>query len=420
MRISLASALAALIVGASTAQLSAQVTPRVYSPRESDAAPQIDLWLDQISYRVGDRVAPHFVAEVGAYVTIVRVSSDGQLRVLYPARPRDQKAYTPAQLVNDRVPYSSLDRRFDVLESRGIGFVFAIASFDKFNFGYYTSANDWSSVRLDNDSRYGDPFEIVRRFVDRTLADGSDFSMDYVSYDVSNDGTRSRYASRYGFSTVDDFYDSCITAFGLRYTPYCSGRYIPGYYPGYYPGSYPIIVSQPQAPRTNVPRNGNYAGKHIRPVTGDPIVDGSVPRPEPAAEGRLPERDAAAEAALAGRRARLPRDVTPRDRTPTNADTRPIEREPRVYTAPERPRDEPRVFTAPERPRAEPRPESRMEPRSEPRPEIRMEPRSQPSPPPAPPPPPPARVEVRSEPAPAPVIHPASPPSPAPAPVKDN
>jgi hypothetical protein len=265
-----------LLLAAMASALPAQTaSPRVFSPRESDNAPQIDLWLDQVSYDVGDRIAPHFESEPGAYVTIVRVTSDGEVRVLYPQRPRDQRQYDKAQLVNDRVPYSSLDRRFEVYESEGMGFVFAIASFSKFNYGYFTSGNEWSLNRLAS-IRYGDPFEIVRRFADRTLGDQSDFAMDYVSYQVYNEGQRSRYATRYAYNTYDDYYNSCLSAFGYGYTLYCQPYY----------QDYPIIIAagRHRQPRSNLPTDRHYAGKHIRPRVGDPILHGAPSEPQPAAE----------------------------------------------------------------------------------------------------------------------------------------
>ena len=316
-----------LLLAAMAAALPAQtVTPRVYSPRESDNAPQIDLWLDQVSYNIGDRIAPHFQSEPGAYVTIVRVTSDGEVRVLYPQHPRDQRQFDRAQLVNDRVPYSSFDRRFEVYESQGMGFVFAIASYSKFNYGYFTSGNEWSLSHLSS-IRYGDPFEIVRRFADRTLGDGADFAMDYVSYEVYNDAPQSRYATRYNYNTYDDYYNSCLSAFGYGYTSYCEP---------YYP-AYPIVVvSGPRGPRTNIPTDRHYAGKHIRPRVGDPILRGAPSEPQIATEGRLPNNHSAEEAAAAARRERLLRTATPRDRGAPNIDSRPVDAAPRIYTAPQR------------------------------------------------------------------------------------
>ncbi|MEP6508379.1 MAG: DUF4384 domain-containing protein [Gemmatimonadales bacterium] len=393
MRIVVATASAALLSVLASPLAAQTAQPRIYDVRQADNAPQVDLWLDQVDYHLGDRIAPHFVTEPGAYVTIVRINSDGQLRVLYPQRPRDQQRYQKAQLVNDRVPYYSGDSRFEVFESQGMGFVFAIASYDKFDFTYFSQGGEWSVARLANDGRYGDPFEIVRRFVDRTLSN-SDYSMDYVSYDVYNSGARSRYASRYGYHTFDDYYGDCVSAFGFRYTSYCRSAYSDYYGP--------IVVSHPNTPNQGQPSGRNYAGKHIRPVTGDPIVDG--PRElQPTTEGRFPANNTAEQAALAAHRDRLARQVTPRDRSVTNVDTRPIGNAPRVYASPVRAdpvqrqpdrvpvmRAEPRV----EQPRVEQqRAEPRHEPIAQPRVEVRNEPRAQPV--------------QRSEPAPRPTATPA-------------
>jgi hypothetical protein len=399
-----------LLVAAMASALPAQTaSPRVYTPRESESAPQIDLWLDQVSYNVGDRIAPHFQSESGAYVTILRVTSDGEVRVLYPQRPNDQRPYEKAQLVNDRVPYNSIDRRFEVYESEGMGFVFAIASYSKFDYSYFASGNDWSINHLAS-VRYGDPFEIVRRFADRTLGDRSDFAMDYVSYQVYNDAPRSRYASRYNYNTYDDYYDSCLSAFGYGYSLYCQPFY----------QDYPIIIaSAPRTPRKNNPTERHYAGKHIHPRVGDPILHGAPAEPQPTAEGRLPNNDAAAEA----RRERLLKSASPRDRGAPGADTRPLDAAPRIYTEPTR--------NIPDRPRSEPQrvtpPPRQSEPRSEP-PRMEMPQRMQPvqSAPrvevirPAPPPAPSPRVEVRNEPR-VEVIRPApAPPPPPPAPAKKD
>jgi hypothetical protein len=397
-----------LLLATMTTALSAQnASPRVFSPRESANAPQIDLWLDQVSYNIGDRIAPHFQSEPGAYVTIVRITSDGDVRVLYPQRPLDQRQFERSQLVNDRVPYSSFDRRFEVYESQGMGFVFAIASFSKFNYSYFTTGNEWSPTHLSS-IRYGDPFEIVRRFADRTLGDGSDFSMDYTSYQVYNDAPQSRYATRYAYNTYDDYYNSCLSAFGYGYTSYCQPYY----------QDYPIIiVAGPRGPRTNIPTNRHYAGKHIRPRIGDPLVHGAPSEARPEAEGRLPNNTSAEEAAAASRRERLLKTATPRDRGASNVDSHAVDAAPRIYTAPER--------TAPDRPRYEPQraaPAPRSEPervappvRSEP-PRIEMRPAPQRVQPVAPPP----RVEVRNEPR-VEVVRPAPPPPPPPpAPAKKD
>lgn len=312
MQKGLVAASAALLAAITSALPAQQASPRVYSVQEVSSAPQIDLWLGQVDYRYGDRITPFFDTDPGAYVTVLRVTSDGMLTVLYPRRPRDQEPFEQGQLVGNRVPFSSFDGRFNVNESDGIGFVFAIASFRKFNYSYFSQGGIWSSGRLAYEGGIGDPFEILRRFVDRTLGDDADFSMDYVSYRVTDYGSRTRYASRYSYNTYDDYYDSCLNAFGFRYTSYCRNAY-----PGYFG---PIIVSQPGTPIPKPSSGRNLAGKRIKPLTGDPVVEGAPTGPQLMTEGRVPTVNPAEAAAAASRRARMLREAKPRDREPTQVD----------------------------------------------------------------------------------------------------
>jgi hypothetical protein len=389
MRIGLVAASAVIVTAIASSLPAQQASPRYYDVREADNAPQIDLWLDQVTYRYGDRITPYFDTEPGAYVTVIRVTSDGQLTVLYPRRPKDQEPYQRSQLVNNRVPFSTYDGRFNVNESDGIGFVFAVASYHKFNFSYFTQAGAWNWGRLAYEGGIGDPFEIVRRFVDRTLGDNADFAMDYVSYRAVDYGTRSRYSTRYAYNDYNDYYDSCLSAFGFRYTSYCRNAY-----PGYYG---PIIVSQPGNPTPNTPSSSrNLAGKRIKPVTGDPVVGGAPDGPQPQTEGRLPTYDPAEASAEAAQRARLRRDATPRDRTPSQVEV-PVYRSMPV-APPQRAEPAPRAEPTPRQ--FERQPVIRAEPRVEQqRAEPRIEQRAEPSPMPVAP----ARVEVRNEPQPAPM-----------------
>lgn len=348
-KVRIAAASLALLTGAAT--LDAQTAyPRVFTPGDqSDYAPPVDIWLDATRYDYGDRIRPSFTTEPGAYVTIVRVSTDGELRVLYPLRPGLQAPYRFDALPDDRIPWSSSEAS-TLHESRGTGFVFAIASYERFDFRYYTTGGSWSIARLVGTGRNTDPFEILRRFLVQTLDDRAEYSMDYATYEVESSRQRSRYASRYGRYGYDDYYDLCMTAFGLRYTSYCRS-YSGGYYGPY------VVVSQPRA---HSPGPGSHKQFHLRPLTPDPLMTRSSSR-EPALEGRLESTDYRERAASA-RREQMTRDVRPR------IDVR------------SEPRSEPRRV---EPSRTEP---SHFEPsRADP---PRAEPRAQPSP----------RVEVRAEP----------------------
>ena len=79
-------AFAMLFAVASAAQ--AQSDPRVYTPQFGDPAdndvPYVQVWLQGQSFDYGDVIRPYVTTDPGAYLTIVRVTTDGNLQVLYP------------------------------------------------------------------------------------------------------------------------------------------------------------------------------------------------------------------------------------------------------------------------------------------------------------------------------------------------
>jgi hypothetical protein len=333
-------AFAMLFAVASAAQ--GQSDPRVYTPQFGDPAdndvPYVQVWLQGQSFDYGDVIRPYVTTDPGAYLTIVRVTTDGNLQVLYPYEPRDQAPYNPARFSNDRVPMTR-SSGFFVRESAGRGFIFAIASHYRFNFSYYSSRGLWSTTRLASASRFGSPFQIMRSFVEEITEGSSSYSMDYVMYDV--DGRyRSRYASRFRNYAYGDYYDLCLSAFDRYYYSYCGG------YRGYY-NPY-IVVRGPSHP---VPPKGKSMRPGGRPLVHDPVLPhadqpaiGHFPTPEP-----NQARDAA-------RRERMLRDARPRV-------------EPQIES-----RSAPRVDRPPSQPSAS-QPVQRSEPRALPRAEPRAEPR---------------------------------------------
>jgi hypothetical protein len=351
----LAHSLALVATVASVA--AAQANPRVYSPQfENDRphadVPNVQVWLDESGYAFGDLIRPYVAADPDAYITVVRVSSDGALQVLYPRLPGEQVRYNPAQFANDRLPASTTSP-FLIRESRGVGFVFAIASYYKFNYRYYTAnGRYWSSSRLASASRFGSPFQIVRSFVEEITEGSESYSMDYVMYDVDFDQYRSRYASRFRGYGYSDYYDMCLGAFGSWYSGYCRGYY------GY--GFPYIVVSRPNTP-------GHGEGKktlRVRPLVHDPNV-GDVPHPARPAEGIVSRADPREEAAVnAARRQRMLRDGGRRSEPVLQPRFEPGS-ESRSQPRASQPRPEPRMPAPPAREPMRAAPVVRSEPRVE-------------------------------------------------------
>ena len=361
----------------------AQSNPKVYTPDPEatqnsypNDAPQVDVWLDEYSYRYGDIIRPKFAAENGAFVTILRVTSDGELRVLYPVRPGYQQRYREGQLANDRIP--TTDAAFYLKESSGTGFIFAIASFNRFDYSYYSSGNFWSTARLANAGRFGNPYEIVRSFAEETVGGDGEYSIDYEMYTVDGLSNRSRYARRYAGYSFNDYLESCFDTFGPSYYYYCRSA-------NFYGG--PLIIVNNPTPQPQRP----VGGKRMYPkrMIPDPMLPHVPLQPQPA-EGRMPVNNPAEEAAMARREQML---RTARPRVGGDSDGSSQQAAPRIY----RPAPDPMI--------------SRPSPRND---TPRAEPRRADPPPQAP-----ARVEVRNEPQ---RVAPPPPPraEPAQKPQKDN
>ncbi len=397
---------AALLIAVAGAQAQRVDKTRVYEGygQRYQGAPAVNVWIDRFSFNAGERIRAYFESEPGAYVTVLRVSTAGYIRVLYPRTPTSQRAYGTDRLVDDEVPYGS-QSAFYLNEPDGVGFVFAIASYEPFNYRAFNSGGQWSTFELAA-SRNADPFTTVARFVSRTLSPRADYSTDYIQYEVYSDGRYSdvrygRYGSRYyGRTGFDDQYLRCLDLFGIQAVNYCR-TYVDF-------GSVPFIVGR--VPRTPVPVTPAppKGPKMTAPnaYVPDPVIAGGIAKPDAPSEptesqsaGKHPwweqQRREAARRASGERAAGAPR-VEPRVASPHEFRNYP--QEPRIEVRPE-----PRLQAPPER-RYEPAPQAAPQ-RYEPPRQVAPQ-RYEPAPRPAPPPP---RIETRQEqrPAPPPASHPA-------------
>jgi hypothetical protein len=407
-RIVLAAASLLVVAGTAHAQRVDGTRPGS-SSRTYGRAPGVEVWIDQYVFRSGERIRAFFESEPGAYVTILRVNTLGNVTVLYPRRPTTQRAYRD-RLANDEVPYGGRPE-FYLNEPEGVGFVFAIASFEPFDYRAFNSGGQWSMTRLAGYG-YGDPYRAVNSFVSRTLSPRADYSSDYIQYEVIGRGRYDRYGYGYGAgygygsrgSLYNDQYFRCLDYYGLTAVSYCRS------YAGSGIGGFPYIVVRP--PRTPTP------------TTPAPTP---VRRPKMPPPGRIiPDPGVQAEATNSGERSSL-----------RNSGLREPPSSPRVYERLEenccrsvevRRRPEPVSQS-----RHEPLPQVFAQPRHEPAPVERYEaprlqrhdpPRAPRYDPPAAPRYEPPRVEQRRESRPAPVARehptrriervPASSPPPAP------
>ncbi len=397
--------------------------------------PKVEVWTDNGNdpYRSGDGVNVHIRADQDAYVTVIRVDTDGRVRVLFPREPWEDNFVRGTREYEVQGAVSS--EAFTIDDSPGVGYVFAVASADPFVYDPIEAGDHWDYRTIADGRVHGDPYVALTDIAQRIVQTGNtDWDYDLVPYYVQQHYDYPRflcydchaYAS---FSYWDPYAYSCTR---FRMVVYDD----PYYYPYRYYGGTNVVFVRPFRPE---PRfifrdrtgNGNGDDRFITVVPQRPVNDngrrgvsgrdvggvGVIPFPrerqsggqnnpsqpdnhrddggrrgrdDPRGGQGQPDTRGADGRGNDGRRqppsppAWQPQpQPQPRDQSQPQGDRRPVPvlRPPVV----EQPRDDGRrqpPAMQPERPRPEPRPEPRAEPprRDPPRAEPRPQPRNDPPP----------------------------------------
>lgn len=180
--------------------------------RAIDDAPPVTVWFENSrELRFGSSARVRFRVEDDAYVVVGRVDSDGRMTILFPYN-RTGRAFVQGgadNIVRSRRGGSAYS--FTAYERWGVGFVFAISSYEPLDFSRFQSRDFQSYDGVANSiaRRYiGSPEKVVERFAPWVLWDkDTPYEWDIVNYAVESP----TYAS---------------------YSPYCGGGYY-GNYGGY-------------------------------------------------------------------------------------------------------------------------------------------------------------------------------------------
>src|SRR2546428_14872 len=280
------------------------------APTGGGARARIEVWTNRGDdpYGSGQSVRVYFRADQDAYVTILRVDTDGRVRVLFPREPWEDNF---ARSGRDYEVLNGSDRAaFYIDDYPGEGYVFAVTAADPFVYDAIESGDHWD-YRVIADGRIrGDPYVALTDLVQRIVPDGySDWDYDLVPYYVQQRYDYPRFLC----------YD-CHTYVGYPFwVPYdytCTRFRIvvfddPYYYPYRYYGGTRVVFTRPLRPEPRFifkDRQGSEAfvtRVRERPTTGDRRRDGGVRGrdlrrtgiiPPPGAEPRAaPQRDAARE-----------------------------------------------------------------------------------------------------------------------------
>lgn len=235
----------------------------------SSDAPRVNVWLNRDEvYSRGDNARVYFKSDRDAYITVVRIDTDGRIRVLFPIDPWEDNwargGKTFEVLGRDR------DEAFRVDDYPGVGYVFAISSPDPFTYDEMVHGDHWDYRAISDGRVRGDPYVAVSDMAERIAGQG-DYDYDVAEYSVERHYDYPRFVC----------YD-CHTYASYRYwdpySSYCSRFRIVIYNDWYY---YPyrrygggVVVVRPYRPgpryvfKDSDPRNDYITRVAERPRGG--------------------------------------------------------------------------------------------------------------------------------------------------------
>src|SRR5712691_9838326 len=196
------------------------------------AAGRITLWTDQEDPYVRGQSARVFLnVDEPSYVAVLRVDTDGRIRVLFPRDP-----WGDTYVGEDRtfeVSGARGGRSFTVDDFPGMGYLFAVASTSPLDFDDLTRGDYWDYRRIDGGRVQGDPYVALTDLAERIARDG-EYDYDVVPYYVERHYDYPRFVCYdcHAYASYDQWnpYRTACTRFRLvirddpRYYPYRSGN----------------------------------------------------------------------------------------------------------------------------------------------------------------------------------------------------
>lgn len=303
------------------------------------AAGRVTVWTDRDEpYARGDGVRVYLSVDAPSYVAVFRVDTDGRIRVLLPEEPwtdtylREQREL---QLAGPRG-----GRSFVVDDDPGMGYLFAVAAAEPFDFGDITRGDYWDYRLIDGGRIQGDPYVALTDLAARIAPDG-DYAYDIAPYYVEHHYDYPRFVCYdcHAYASYEEWnpYSQTCTRYRVvirddpRYYPYrYGGRNVVADRPAHPGPRYVFRDADPRRPavsredlerrRTrgdNLDRTSqDVGGRGAVPAPGlsafrhrEPVQDSEVAPPRPPTDDRRrvdrrrePERGDSAPAAPRGLR----------------------------------------------------------------------------------------------------------------------
>jgi hypothetical protein len=229
------------------ASLSGQPAAPVVATRLDPDRSRVSVWTDRGDdpYQTGRSARVYVRADRDAYVTILRVDTDGQIRVLFPRDPWEDNFVRGGR--EFEVQGTRDDDAFYVDDYPGVGYIFAVASPDPFDYDAITNGDHWD-YRVVSDGRVrGDPYVALTDLAQRIVPQNdNDWDYDLVPYYVERHYDYPRFLcydchSYASYSSWDPYAYSCVR---FRIVVFDD----PYYYPYRYYGGTRVVFTRPYRP----------------------------------------------------------------------------------------------------------------------------------------------------------------------------
>ncbi len=227
--------------------VTAQTASLSIRPAYVDYRPRVEAWTDRgdSPYASGQWVRVHFRADRDAFVTILRVDTDGRVRVLFPREPWEDNFARGGR--DYEVQGGSGPDAFYIDDYPGVGYVFAVASADPFVYDGIQRDEHWD-YRLIADGRVrGDPYVALTDLAQRIVPDGySDWDYDITPYYVQQHYDYPRFLcydchTYVSYSSWSPYDYTCVR---FRIVVFDD----PYYYPYRYYGGTRVVFTRPYRP----------------------------------------------------------------------------------------------------------------------------------------------------------------------------
>jgi hypothetical protein len=218
--------------------------PQAVATSPHQGAPRVSLWTDRDDpYRRGDAVRVYVSVREPSFVTVLRVDTDGAVRVLFPRDPWGDSWVGSSRVIELRGMAGP--GSFLIDDYPGLGYLFAVASPAPLDFDPLVRRDQWDYHDLDGGRLRGDPYVALTELAEQ-LAPEADYDYDIASYAVDRRYEYPRFVC----------YDCHTAATAAAFDPYgeaCSRYRIviyddPYYYPYRANGGRVVVSERPTRP----------------------------------------------------------------------------------------------------------------------------------------------------------------------------